>query len=74
MEIGPCLVGITLLISSVYMSYMKKDNENVYFGSSLRNNCLLVRMFGSDAKAIKDIAIHLLLEIWPVDTPDVWTV
>ena len=27
MEIGPCLVGITLLISSVYMSYMKKDNE-----------------------------------------------
>ena len=53
---------------------MKKDNENVYFGSSLRNDCLLVRMFGSDAKAIKDIAIHLLLEIWQVDTPDVWKV
>ena len=53
---------------------LKKDNENVYFGSSLRNDCLLVRMFGSDAKAIKDRAIHLLLEIWQVDTPNVWKV
>lgn len=26
MKISPCLIGITLLISSVYMSYMKKDN------------------------------------------------
>ena len=52
----------------------KKENENVYFGSSLRNDCLLVRMFGSDAKAIKDRAIDLLLEIWQVDTPNVWKV
>ena len=27
MQISPCLVGITLLISSIYMSYMKKDND-----------------------------------------------
>ena len=53
---------------------MKIINENVYFGSSLRNDCLLVRMFGSDAKAIKDRAIDLLLEIWQVDTPNVWKV
>lgn len=26
MKLNPCLIGITLLISSVYMSYMKKDN------------------------------------------------
>ena len=26
MQISPCLVGITLLISSVYMSFMKKDD------------------------------------------------
>ena len=26
MQIGPCLIGLTLLFSSVYMSYMKKDN------------------------------------------------
>ena len=26
MKISPCLIGITLLISSIYMSYMKKDN------------------------------------------------
>ena len=25
MEISPCLIGITLLISSIYMSFMKKD-------------------------------------------------
>lgn len=27
MKISPCLIGITLLISSIYMSYMKKDND-----------------------------------------------
>ena len=27
MQIGSCLVGLTLLFSSVYMSYMKKDND-----------------------------------------------
>jgi len=27
MQISPCLIGITLLISSIYMSYMKKDND-----------------------------------------------
>lgn len=26
MQISPCLVGITLLISSIYMSYMKKND------------------------------------------------
>ena len=26
MNISPCLIGITLLISSIYMSYLKKDN------------------------------------------------
>jgi len=26
MQISPCLIGITLLISSVYMSFMKKDD------------------------------------------------
>jgi len=27
MKINSCLIGITLLLSSVYMSYMKKDNQ-----------------------------------------------
>ena len=27
MKITPCLIGITLLFSSIYMSYMKKDDE-----------------------------------------------
>ena len=27
MKISPCLIGITLLISSIYMSYMKRDND-----------------------------------------------
>lgn len=27
MKISPCLIGITLLISSIYMSYMKKGND-----------------------------------------------
>ena len=27
MQISPCLVGITLLISSIYMSYMKKNDQ-----------------------------------------------
>jgi len=27
MEISPCLIGITLLISSIYMSYMKKNDQ-----------------------------------------------
>lgn len=27
MKISPCLIGITLLFSSIYMSYMKKDND-----------------------------------------------
>lgn len=26
MKVTPCLVGLTLLFSSIYMSYMKKDN------------------------------------------------
>ena len=28
MKFNICAIGITLLISSVYMSYMKKDNTN----------------------------------------------
>ena len=27
MQINSCLIGITLLLSSIYMSYMKKDNQ-----------------------------------------------
>ena len=27
MKISPCLIGITLLISSIYMSYMKRDDD-----------------------------------------------
>jgi hypothetical protein len=27
MQISPCLIGITLLFSSIYTSYMKKDNS-----------------------------------------------
>ena len=53
---------------------IKQVIKNVYLGSSLRNNCLLVRMFGSDAKAIKDRAIHLLRDIWQLDIPNVWKV
>ena len=67
-------VGAKAVAYEQKLKNMKKDNENVYFGSSLRNDCLLVRMFGSDAKAIKDRAIDLLLEIWQVDTPNVWKV
>lgn len=26
MQISPCLIGVTLLFSSIYMSYMKKDD------------------------------------------------
>ena len=66
--------GLEAFFLKQKLKNMKKDNENVYFGSSLRNDCLLVRMFGSDAKAIKDRAIRLLLEIWQVDTPNVWKV
>ena len=51
---------------------MKQVYKNVDFGSSLRNGCLLVRMFGSEAKAIKDRSITLLKEIWQLDTPNVW--
>ena len=53
---------------------IKQVIKNVYLGSSLRNDCLLVRMFGSDAKAIKDRAIHLLRDIWQLDIPNVWKV
>ena len=53
---------------------LKKVQKNVYVGSSLRNSCLIVRMFGPDAKAIKDKAILLLCEIWQSDTPNVWKV
>ena len=67
-------MGAKSLVYEQKLKNLKKDNKNVYFGSSLRNDCLLVRMFGSDAKAIKDRAIHLLLEIWQVDTPNVWKV
>ena len=51
---------------------MKQVYKNVYLGSSFRNGCLLARMFGSDAKSIKDRAINLLREIWQLDTPNVW--
>ena len=51
---------------------MKQVFKNVDFGSSLRNGCLLVRMFGSEAKAIKDRSINLLREIWQLDIPNVW--
>ena len=27
MNISPCLIGLTLLFSSIYMSFMKKDNK-----------------------------------------------
>ena len=27
MNLSPCLIGITLLLSSIYMSYMKKDDK-----------------------------------------------
>ena len=53
---------------------LKKVEKNVYVGSSLRNSCLIVRMFGPDAKAIKDKAILLLCEVWQSDTPNVWKV
>ena len=67
-------VGAKAVAYEQKLKNLKKDNKNVYFGSSLRNDCLLVRMFGLDAKAIKDRAIDLLLEIWQVDTPNVWKV
>ena len=51
---------------------MKQVFKNVDFGSSLRNGCLLVRIFGSEAKAIKDRSINLLREIWQLDIPNVW--
>ena len=51
---------------------MKQVYKNVYLGTSLRNGCLLARMFGSDAKSIKDRVINLLREIWQLDTPNVW--
>ena len=51
---------------------MKQVCKNIYLGISLRKGCLLVRLFGSEAKAIKDRATNLLREIWELDTPNVW--
>ena len=51
---------------------MKQVYKNIYLGISLRKGCLLVRLFGSEAKAIKDRATNLLREIWELDTPNVW--
>ena len=51
---------------------MKQVYKNIYLGISLRKGCLLVRLFGSEAKEIKDRATNLLREIWELDTPNVW--
>ena len=51
---------------------IKQVHKNIYLGISLRKGCLLVRLFGSEAKAIKDRATNLLREIWELDTPNVW--
>ena len=67
-------VGVKAETYEQKLKNMNQVQKNVYVGSSLRNGCLLVRMFGSDAKAIKDKAILLLWEIWQLDTPDVWKV
>ena len=67
-------VGVKAEVYEQKLKNMNQVQKNVYVGSSLRNGCLLVRMFGSDAKAIKDKAILLLWKIWQLDTPDVWKV
>ena len=52
MNITPCLIGITLLFSSIYMSYMKKDNTMFRNFMSLLN--------GKQQKIYQDIIYERL--------------